>query len=238
MTVSTKKNCEGSRPITTTASARPCSWEDTTALAFTHASKDDLSTASRLWNEAREQGEALNHEDPRKAAALNNAAIAAVLRADLPSAGKLLQRADQAWRTTIEAYSIADAPLTGRVSAFHISLAARYFSQFSKLHRDEILTLCRAGVAVTTLNGAAIASLDFRAIRKQIEPDLQAAFDCQSRKLFDRGFSSQTSTGLPPSRTWICATAISRSHHGPFRYAYAAAHLTALIEPAWLEDLQ
>lgn len=238
MTIGTKKSCEGSGPISTTASAQPRSWEDTTAFAFTHASKDDLSTASWLWDEARKQGAALNHEDPRKAAALNNAAIAAVLRADLPSAGKLLERAAQAWRTTIEAYSIADAPLTGRGSVFHISLAARYVSQFSKLHRDEILTLCRAGAAITTLNGAAIAGLDFRPIRKQIEPDLQAAFGCQNHKLFDSGFYSQTSTGLPPGRPWTCATAISPSRHGPFRYAYAAAHLTAPIKPAWLEDLQ
>ena len=135
------------------------SWERACLAAAQHAANSDEPPLLGLWQEAGTLSAAFPAGDPRRAASLNNMAVAEALagRVGLAEAG--LRAALDAWHEVkgwIETLKFAGA---GRSSTFHFRLEQQHREELQDVVRGRYLELSDGGAAASDFALSALQAL-------------------------------------------------------------------------------
>jgi hypothetical protein len=159
-------------------------WLDCTLAAFAASREQDLVREVRLWRQAGELALSFAGDDPRRAAAYNNAGYGCLIAGERDEAASLLHKAKTHWHLAERWIEATEIPLVGHGTASHLTLASRHTDALVRIGRDKYLAIVRGGAAVTSaltrrLIGDAGRADVTEAIRHDISA-LKAAFgiDC------------------------------------------------------------
>jgi len=124
-------------------------WLPVTVSASWAAKSGRPRVAALLWEKAYASSFCFPESDPRRAAALHNAALGQLILGDRQKARELLTAARRQWQRAESWVLKTDLPLVGRSTSFHLLLAANNSEAFLRLHREKYLKLCAAAASIT-----------------------------------------------------------------------------------------
>jgi hypothetical protein len=217
-------------------------WLDRTLAAFMAHREKDTALAARLWQHASDMVGTFPANDPRRAAASNNAGYGHLLAGKLDEATSLLQKAAMQWRLAEKWIEDAELPFLGRGSAFHFALASRHAGALTRVGQHKYITLARGAAAVTNAVLRRAKPHDqrqetFGAEAQQDVEALEAAFgvDCAEALLLKTTILNDAAARPAQMQRFLIDrwSAIARQTRAELRPLIDAVYLTAgLNQPA------
>jgi hypothetical protein len=126
-------------------------WITATAAGFAAVGEGKIERARLCWLRAASEASA-TASDALMAAARNNAGLACLFADHPVRAQEHFDTAIQLWTRTAAQAAVADFPIPGRSSAFHLRLAVKHHDAFTALQRQRYAQLCAAALAKSMWN--------------------------------------------------------------------------------------
>jgi hypothetical protein len=146
-------------------------WLACTLAAFAADRERELARSVGLWRQSSDFVFSFPDSDPRRAAAFSNAGLACLLSGQYEEAAGFLENAAAHWRLAVSGIEVAEIPLAGAGSAFHLSLASRHGETLTRIRRDTYIGICRGAAAITNAVARRLGSNN--RISKLNEADVQ-----------------------------------------------------------------
>ena len=124
-------------------------WLSCTLAAFAAERERELARSVGLWRQSADFVLSFADSDPRRAAAYSNAGFGCLLAGEHREAESFLQNAAAHWRLAERCIEVAEVPLAGAGTAFHLSLASRHGETLTRIRRDKYIGICRGAAAIT-----------------------------------------------------------------------------------------
>jgi len=131
-----------------------CDWEwETFSLAGREANNiAHREEAAHYWQRAYEISQGFDAHDPRRAASLNNFALAEFVNDNIVKAEKLLQLASKVWATAPRWISVMQTSHQARSSLFHQRMEQRHAAEFEAVKRAAHLEELQGAICLTEFN--------------------------------------------------------------------------------------
>jgi hypothetical protein len=117
--------------------------------AFAAERERELARSVGLWRQSSDFVLSFADTDPRRAAAYSNAGFGCLLAGEHGEAVSHLENAAVHWRLAERRIEVAEVPLAGAGTAFHLSLASRHGETLTRIRRDKYIGICRGAAAIT-----------------------------------------------------------------------------------------
>jgi len=204
--------------------------------AFAAERERELARSVGLWRQSADFVLSFADSDPRRAAAYSNAGFGCLLAGEHREAENFLQNAAANWRLAERRIEVAEVPLAGAGTAFHLSLASRHGETLTRIRRDKYIGICRGAAAITNavarrlVQSHNISELNGADVQEDITALVSAfGIDCAEALLLKHE-SSESDATLPSDELrflhdrWPAVARQTRSEMRPF---VDAAYLTA-----------
>ena len=127
-------------------------WEAFSEVALTAYSCARCDEAAHYWQRAHELSEAFAPNDPRRAASLNNRAIAHFRAGDFATAEARFIEALDAWEAGLDWIGSMELSPVARSSLFHLRMEQRHADSFASIRRTRFRELLAGAPALTSFN--------------------------------------------------------------------------------------
>ena len=124
-------------------------WLSCTLAAFAADRERELARSVGLWRQSSDFVLSFADSDPRRATAYSNAGFGCLLAGQHREAAGFLENAAAHWRLAERWIEVAEIPLAGAGSAFHLSLASRHGETLTRIRRGKYIGICRGAAAIT-----------------------------------------------------------------------------------------
>jgi hypothetical protein len=222
-------------------------WIGITATGFAAMAEGRLADAARQWQQAAREVAREGASDPLGAASYNNAGVAHLLASETHKAQEKFCEAERLWGRSRAQIEIAEVPIAGRSSVFHLRLAMEHHEAFTALRRRKHALICAAACAITKFNArlaqtVADGTLGNAKADQSLIPTLSAAFGPSCVEIMILRDALADGDGSPTTATFAAYRAKGARLAEPSTHTYVdadricadldcAAQLTALMHP-------